>query len=274
MRNCDIMKITFTPPQIMGILNLTDDSFYDGGKHFRTAKAVEHALWMITEDVDIIDIGAESTRPGSKKIKPEEEIKRLVPVIKELKDQDDITISIDTYKAAVAKAAIEAGADIINDIYALRYEPEMVKVLKANPQVKLVLMHMQGTPATMQDNPQYNDVVAEIMAFFTERIAFCEQNGIAKERLILDPGIGFGKTAEHNITIIKELHQFTTFGLPVLLGASRKSFISSIYDSTPDERLIGTLACTVAAGLKGVDIVRVHDVLEHRQMIETLMRVI
>jgi len=264
------MKHALTPPQIMGILNLTQDSFYDGGKH---SLPIEHGLKLISQGADIIDIGAESTRPGSQRIDPTEEIKRILPVLKELK-KTNITISVDTYKAEVAKVTIEAGADIINDIYALRFQPEMAKILKSNPHVKVVLMHMQGEPATMQENPQYFDVISQIMAFFSERIAFCEQNGIAKERLILDPGIGFGKTAEHNIEIIKELQEFTAFDLPVLLGASRKSFINSIYPSSPDERLTGSLACTVAAYLKGIDIIRVHDVLEHRQMIETLMRVI
>jgi len=263
------MKISFPPPKIMGILNLTDDSFYDGGKHHLP---IEHGLQLISQGADIIDIGAESTRPGSQRIDPTEEIKRILPVLKELK-KANITISVDTYKAEVAQATIEAGADIINDIYALRYEPEMVAVLKANQRVKVVLMHMQGEPATMQDNPQYFDVISQIMAFFSERIAYCEQNGIAKERLILDPGIGFGKTAEHNIEIIRQLQEFTTFGIPVLLGASRKSFINSIYASSPDERLMGSLACTVVALLKNVDIIRVHDVQEHTQMLATLTRI-
>jgi len=267
------MSITFHPPKIMGILNITDDSFYDGGRFIGFEFAVEHALQMIADGVDVIDIGGESTRPGSRHITPDEEINRVIPVLQEVKKRSNILTSIDTYKPEVTRKAIECGVDIINDIYALRYDTQMVSILREAHQVKLVLMHMQGEPANMQENPHYSDVIEEILSFFMERIGFCQQNGIHPDRLILDPGIGFGKTVEDNIKILQNIEKFHSFGLPLLIGASRKSFLGGIYDSTPQQRLSGTLAVTALCGANSVSYVRVHDVKEHRQFINTLNRI-
>ena len=263
-------EVVFRKSKVMGILNVTEDSFSDGSKHDSTECAVRHALEMVEKGADIIDIGAESTRPGAKPIEPKTEIAKLVPVIKELRKVSNITISVDTYKSETARRALEAGADIINDIYALRYDGAMIDVLKDYPHAKIVLMHMKGTPADMQINPQYKNVLVEVIDFLKERIDYCVDNAVTEDRIIVDPGIGFGKTFEHNVAILRNIDKFSVFNVPVLLGASRKSFINSIYQSEPQERLIGSLATTVAAGLKNVDIVRVHDVKEHKEMIESM----
>ena len=295
------MTYNFTRPLIMGILNITKDSFSDGSKYLNTDDAVQWALKMIEEGADIIDIGGESTRPGAEVINEEVEIERVMGVFKKLKircQESQIPlplISIDTYKSKVARTALEAGADIINDVYALRYDDTMASVLQDFPESKIVLMHMQGTPATMQMNPFYEDVVSEITDFFEERINYCLNRGISKDRIILDPGIGFGKTFEHNITILKNMEKFHVFGLPVLLGASRKRFIGQMYsignaflrsvdsqnqlyasedteriNALPTDRLIGSLASTMLAYLKKIDIIRVHDVKEHRELLDSL----
>ena len=286
-------------PLIMGILNITSDSFSDGDKYYCTEDAVKHAMDMINNGADIIDIGAESTRPGAKPVDSATEISKLLPVLKELKslmnEHDSTTpcplcsstetsplpspkgegvsrklISIDTYKSQTAKAVLDIGIDIINDIYALQYDKEMVHVLRDYPQTKVVLVHKVGTPENMQDNPQYEDIIFEITDFFKERIDFCLANGISANRLIIDPGIGFGKTFEHNIEILKSLDEFKALGIPILLGASRKSFINQIYPSKPQDRLVGSLATTVVAFMKNIDIIRVHDVKEHNEMIKSL----
>ncbi len=254
---------------IMGILNITPDSFYDGGRYFRdTSFAVERAVEMESQGASIIDIGAESSRPGSAEIDEEEEIKRLIPVLKELKKRLRCLISCDTSRSKVARIAIEEGADIINDIYALRRDEEIVRVV-AEKKCALVLMHMKGTPETMQVNPFYEDVVGEICQFFQERIKFAIDNGIERNRLIIDPGIGFGKRIVDNLEILKRLREFTCFGLPVLIGISRKSFIGKISGDIPaDERLPGTIASCVYAYTAGAKIFRVHDVKEIKQAIE------
>jgi dihydropteroate synthase len=254
----------------MGILNVTTDSFYDGNRHFDIDNALMRAYQMIEHGADIIDVGGESSRPGSLPMDEETETARVLPIVSELKKNSDILISVDTYKPAVAKAVIEAGADIINDIYALSFG-DMVKILGEHEGTQVILMHMQGTPADMQLAPKYRkDIVTEITDFFYDKIALCTKNGIKEECIILDPGIGFGKTAQHNITILQNMKSFDKFGLPIMIGASRKSFINEIYKSTPEQRLMGSLATTVKACLSGVDIIRVHDVLEHKQMIESL----
>ena len=257
-------------PQIMGILNITEDSFSDGNKFYNHEKALHHAYNMISEGVDIIDIGGESTRPGAEIISTEDEVSRVVPVINSLRNNSNITISVDTYKSEVAEKAVMAGAQVINDIYALRYDNKMINVLKEFSDVKIILMHMQGTPKNMQINPQYNEIISDISDFFKERIDFCLKNSISSNRIILDPGIGFGKSFEHNIAIIKNIEKFKKIGLPVLLGASRKSFINSIYESSAENRLIGTLASSVIAYFKSIDIVRVHDVKEHNELFNSL----
>ncbi len=253
--------IALDRPLVMGIVNVTPDSFSDGGQFLQADHAVGHALKMIEEGADLIDIGGESSRPGADSVPIEDELQRVVPVVEQLRSQTDIPISVDTYKAEVADASLKAGADIINDISALRMDPEMVRVL-AQSGAPVILMHMLGTPATMQQSPHYSDCVEEVSAFFVQRIAFAVQHGIARERIIVDPGIGFGKRLEDNLDLLGALHRFTQFGLPLLVGASRKSFISRVTgaQSSPTERLGGSIAAAVVARQRGANILRVHDV--------------
>jgi dihydropteroate synthase len=244
---------------IMGVLNVTPDSFSDGGHFFSGEKAVEQALAMEADGADIIDIGGESTRPYAEKVGLEQELERVVPVIEELGKVFKIPVSIDTYKAKVAESAVKAGAAIINDISALRFDPEMVTVVKDSG-VPVIIMHMKGTPGDMQDNPVYENLMGEIKAFFKETISKAETNGISRDMLILDPGIGFGKSFDHNLQIIRDLKELEDLGLPILLGSSRKAFIGNLLDKSPEERDTGTMA-TVAAGImNGAHIVRVHNV--------------
>ncbi len=244
---------------IMGVLNVTPDSFSDGGRYFSREQAIKQALELVADGADIIDIGGESTRPYAEKVTLTQEIERVIPLIEELSRIINVPISIDTYKAKVAEAAVKAGASIINDISALRFDPEMVSVVKASG-IPLIIMHMKGTPGNMQDNPVYNDLMGEIISFFHDAIEGAVKNGIPKDMIILDPGIGFGKSFDHNLMIIRNLKKLEDIGLPVLLGSSRKAFIGKILGKTPEERDTGTMA-TVAAGiLNGAHIVRVHNV--------------
>ena len=246
---------------LMGILNVTPDSFSDGGEFLDTDKAVAHGMQMAGDGAAIIDIGAESTRPGSAAVSADEQIKRAVPVIEELAKQLSIPISIDTYDVDVARAALAAGASIINDITALADE-RMAK-LAAEEQVPVVLMHMQGTPATMQAQPQYDDVVAEVLEFLLDRASKAEQLGVTKEMVFIDPGIGFGKTVEHNLLLLKHIDRFVASGYRVLVGTSRKSFIGKITGKEdPADRLFGTAATVALSAAAGVSISRVHDVAE------------
>jgi dihydropteroate synthase len=245
---------------IMGILNVTPDSFSDGGKFQALETAVEHGLQMVAEGADIIDIGGESTRPGANPVQAVEEIARTVPVIKKLREKTGVLISVDTRKVEVARAALAAGADIINDISALA-DPSMAAVA-AETGAGLVLMHMQGTPETMQNNPRYDDVVSNVWNFLEERMNFAVARGVAPEQIVLDPGIGFGKTDEHNLALLKGIPQLAAAGRPVLVGASRKSFIGRITGGEPDNRLAGSLAIAGFAVLRGAHILRVHDVKE------------
>ncbi len=244
---------------IMGILNVTPDSFSDGNLFYEKDKAVSHVLTMIEDGADIIDIGGESTRPFSEPVSLEEELKRVVPVIEEISKKVDIPISIDTYKAEVAKRAIKAGASIINDISALRFDPEMVKVVADND-VYVVLMHMKGTPQDMQVDPYYDNVVLEIFEFFKERVDFAISSGIERDKVIIDPGIGFGKRLEDNLALINNLDKFKELNLPILLGTSRKSFIGRILDREVGERDIGTAATLSVGIMRGANILRVHNV--------------
>ena len=247
---------------IMGILNITPDSFSDGGRHFDPARAVDHALLMVDEGADIIDIGGESTRPGSDPVALDEEIRRTVPVIEAIAKRVSVPISIDTYKAAVAKQALDAGAGIVNDISSLRFDPEMPKIV-AEYKVPVVLMHIKGTPKNMQTNPSYAALIPEITDYFRESIRLAVQAGISEEMLILDPGIGFGKTFEHNLQILNRLSGFRVLGKPLLVGPSRKAFIGKILNGAPpSERIEGTAAAVTASILHGAHIVRVHDVKE------------
>jgi dihydropteroate synthase len=252
----------------MGILNVTRDSFSDGNKYHDFDKAFERTLQMIEEGADIIDIGGESTRPYAKPIPEKEELKQVIPLVKAVRQHSSITISVDTRKAEVAKQAIDNGADIINDISALQYDPLMLKVIQDNPQTAIVLMHMKGQPEHMQDNPFYSDVLNELDIFFEQRLKYCLSNGIEQHRILIDPGIGFGKNLSHNLSILANLRQFLRFQVPVLLGASRKRFIAEIDESDTENRIGGTLAAAQAAMDGGVAVLRVHDVKEHVQFIK------
>ncbi len=256
-------------PLIMGILNVTPDSFSDGGEFFDPDVAVEQAARMTAEGADLIDIGAESSRPGSQPVPDDEQIRRLVPVIERIRASETrIPISVDTRRAAVADAAIDAGADLVNDISALRDDPALARLV-ARRGVGVVLMHMQGTPTTMQDRPAYDDVVAEILAFLSERIEAAAEVGIDPRRIIIDPGIGFGKKSVHNMTLLRRLDAFRPLGRPILVGPSRKMFIGGVTaKASPTDRLMGTAATVAAAVLAGANIVRVHDVAEMRQVVE------
>jgi dihydropteroate synthase len=247
---------------VMGIVNVTPDSFYDGGKRFDTGRAADDAIEMIDLGAEILDIGGESTRPGAQPVSLEEEIRRVLPVIRELRKRCSVPISIDTYKGAVARVALDEGADIVNDISALRFDPAMA-ALVAHEGVPLILMHMQGVPRTMQREPHYEDVVREVRDFLAERVCAAKQAGIAPEKIIIDPGIGFGKTLAHNLALLKNLQSFNSLGQPLLIGVSRKAFIGKILSAAgPEERLEGSLAAAVAAALSGANILRVHDVSE------------
>ncbi len=244
---------------VMGVLNVTPDSFSDGGRFYDPVKAIQHGLKLAKDGADIIDVGGESTRPGSEPISAQEEIKRVIPVIEALASEIQVPISIDTYKSEVAARALKAGATILNDISALRFDPQMVKLV-AEQNVPVILMHMLGTPKDMQLDPRYEDVVGEILDFLNQRIQWAMSHGVAAEQIIVDPGIGFGKTLEHNLTILKNLSKFGSLGRPILIGTSRKSFIGKILGADVDQREDGT-AATVALGIcNGANIVRVHDV--------------
>ena len=247
---------------IMGVLNVTPDSFSDGGRYFNPADAVAHALQMENDGAGILDIGGESTRPGATAVNPEEELRRILPVVRAVREQTQCLISIDTMKAAVAAAAMDAGADIINDISGLRADPDMAAVA-AHTGAGVVLMHMQGTPQTMQHQPAYEDVIREIQDSLRRSMEIAVAAGVAPAAIALDPGIGFGKTLEHNLAILRNLDAFSLDSRPVLLGVSRKSFISRITGS-PDRKW-PTLALTSYARGKGVRILRVHDVKENVQ---------
>ncbi|MBI5663818.1 MAG: dihydropteroate synthase [Nitrospirae bacterium] len=247
---------------IMGILNVTPDSFSDGGLFFNSESAVKQALRMQEEGADIIDIGGESTRPGAEKITVKEEIRRIVPVIEALAKEARVPISVDTYKSTVAEAALKAGASIINDISGLRFDPKMAKVASRH-KVPVVIMHIKGTPKNMQQNPVYNSLVPEIIDYLHECIEIAGDAGIPDDMIVIDPGIGFGKTVGHNLEIIRRLKEFEGFAKPILLGPSRKSFIGKILGGLPvTERLEGTSAAAAIGIFNGANIIRAHDVKE------------
>jgi dihydropteroate synthase len=272
MADADILKwpggkLDFSAGCIaMGVLNVTPDSFSDGGRFFDTEKAVGHGLYMANAGAAIIDVGAESSRPGSKPVSGTEQIKRAIPVISQLAAKIDIPISIDTTDAAVAAAALDAGAGMINDITALA--DDKMAELAAEKQVPMVLMHMQGGPATMQIEPKYDDVEAEVSDFLAARAKRAERFGIAPEMIFIDPGIGFGKTAEHNLELLRNIDKFVASGYRVLVGVSRKRFIGELTGKKrPSDRIFGTAAAVALAVAAGVSVVRVHDVAE---MVEVL----
>ena len=253
---------------IMGILNITPDSFFDGGRYLDIEKAYECAQKLVNEGADIIDIGGESSRPGSKGISITEELDRILPVLNKLKGKVAIPISVDTTKAVVAKEALKAGANIINDISALN-DPEMIEVILDN-NIPVIIMHMKGTPRNMQVNPYYFDVIKEIKGFFKDKIEWMTKKGIHANNIIIDPGIGFGKRLEDNLDILNNMAKFKEFNLPILIGPSRKSFIGTILDEEPKNRLSGTLASVAIATANGVDIIRVHDVREAKQVVKVV----
>ena len=249
---------------IMGILNMTPDSFSDGGQFKSHDKAIDHALKMVEEGANIIDIGGESTRPGAEAVQLEEELSRTIPIIEAVRLKSDCLISIDTYKSKVAKAALDAGADMVNDISGLTFDHNMASLV-AERNVPVIIMHIKGKPGDMQKNPNYDNLIKEIKAFFEVQIAIAKKAGIDSGNIILDPGIGFGKRLEDNFEIIRELGQISTMGYPVLLGPSRKSFIGFTLDLPIEERIEGTLASITAGVINGARIVRVHDIRATRR---------
>lgn len=247
---------------VMGILNVTPDSFSDGGLHFDGQTAVEHGIQMVKDGADILDVGGESTRPGSAPVSLEEELKRTIPVIEALSRSTAVPISIDTYKAEVARRALEAGASMVNDISGLRFDPDMPKTV-AGHRIPVVMMHIKGRPRDMQQNPRYEALIPEIMDYFRISIRLARKFGIPDSMMIIDPGIGFGKTFDHNLEILNNLEQFTLLEKPLLVGPSRKAFIGKILGNAPTtERLEGTSAAVAVSIMKGANIIRVHDVKE------------
>ena len=243
----------------MGVVNVTPDSFSDGGDHAAPDAAITHGQQLFAEGADILDIGGESTRPGATPVSAKEELARVIPVIEGLSGAG-VPISIDTRNAVVMQTALKAGAAIVNDVSALQHDPKSLNVV-AEAGCPVVLMHAQGDPQTMQDAPRYDDVVTEVRVFFEARLASCAEAGITQDRIILDPGIGFGKTLEHNLELLKNLRQFNDLGCPILLGVSRKRFIDAIAEvPSPKDRLPGSLAAGLAGLAQGVHILRVHDV--------------
>ncbi|OPZ79585.1 MAG: Dihydropteroate synthase [Actinobacteria bacterium ADurb.Bin444] len=257
-------------PMVMGVLNVTPDSFSDGGDYFDADAAIARAWEMVEEGADLIDVGAESTRPWSEGVGVEEELSRLLPVLRALGGELPVPISVDTSKAAVASAALDAGARIINDITALRADPEMVAVVR-DAGCPVILAHMKGTPGTMQEHPEYDNVVEEVYAFLAERLNWAVDQGVAEANLLVDPGIGFGKSTEHNLALLRQLRGLRCLGRPVVLGASRKAFLGRLLGiEEPKERSVGTLVTTALAALEAVDIVRVHNVRDNVQAVRVV----
>jgi dihydropteroate synthase len=248
---------------VMGVVNVTPDSFYDGGRYALCDAAIAHARRLVFEGADIVDVGGESTRPGSAPVAAEIERERVVPVLAALRAETDVPLSVDTTKAEVAAAALDAGADLVNDVSAGRFDAGMLPLVAARG-AAVVLMHMQGVPATMQQAPHYDDVVAEVAAFLGERRAAARAAGIASDRILLDPGIGFGKTLAHNLALIAGLERLAALGSPVVVGASRKGFLGALAGGDPSERLEASLAAAVLAAAGGARVVRVHDVAATR----------
>ncbi len=246
-------------PAIMGVVNVTPDSFSDGGRFLAADAALEQALTLVREGASIVDIGGESTRPGSEVVPEDEELRRVLPVVEALAGSVGVPISVDTMKAGVARRALAAGAAIINDVSALRFDDAMVEVVVESG-CPVCLMHMKGQPKSMQDDPRYDDVVDEVLRFLEERLAFALAQGVHEDQIMVDPGIGFGKTVAHNLALLDGLERFGALGRPVLLGASRKRFLGAILGNEPTGRTIGTVATTVIGYLAGAHIFRVHDV--------------
>ncbi len=269
---CGKYSLDLSRPLVMGIVNVTPDSFSDGGRYASTRLAVEHALQMVEEGADMLDIGGESTRPGAEPVPLDEELRRVIPVIEALAAQTDIPLSIDTYKAQVMAESIAAGASLVNDVSALQGPGAMEVVAASNAGV--CLMHMSGTPQTMQNDPQYVDAVKEIKEFLLDRADRCLQAGITQDRIMLDPGFGFGKRSIHNVALLRELEQFCASGYPVLVGISRKSILGQITGNSVADRLPASLAAAVIAAMKGAAVVRVHDVRVTREALAVVSAVV
>jgi dihydropteroate synthase len=259
------------PPLVMGIVNVTPDSFSDGGQFLDLQRAVEHGVELVRYGADLLDVGGESTRPGSTGVAVEEELARVVPVVRGLVERVSVPISVDTSKAAVAEAALAAGAHVVNDVTALRGDPDLAEVVRRH-RAGLVLMHMQGTPATMQIDPRYDDVTAEVAGFLEARLQHAVDLGIARSQVVLDPGVGFGKTLEHNLKLLAELGKLRRLGRPVLLGVSRKGFLGKLLDRDVGQRLAGSLTCVChALALRSAQLFRVHDVAPTRDAVRLWM---
>lgn len=269
--DCAGKSLDLSAPRIMGIVNVTPDSFSDGGKFFSRDAALRQAVKLVEDGADILDIGGESTRPGSTPVAVQEEIDRVAPVIEAISSELDVPISIDTMKAEVMRAAAAVGAGLINDVNALRGEGALQAA--AELKVPVCLMHMQGTPQTMQTEPDYQDVVSEVESFLLERVAVCEQAGIPAERIMLDPGFGFGKRARHNLRLMKHLSRLTALRYPVLVGVSRKSIIGDMLKVDVKERLAGSLALASIAVWQGAKLIRTHDVRETAQAVKLTQHV-
>ncbi len=246
-------------PLVMGIVNVTPDSFSDGGNFLAGEAAVEHALKLVEDGADILDIGGESTRPGAEPVSQHEELRRVIGIISELRGRTDRLISIDTTKAQVARQALAAGADIVNDISGLQFEPDIIDVCSESG-CGVICMHIRGTPQTMQDDPIYEDVVSDVCTFLSDRLLHLESRGISRERIVTDPGIGFGKTAQHNVELLSNIARLRALGRPVLIGHSRKRFLAKVLGRPVEERLAGTMGVAIAAAAQSADIIRVHDV--------------
>ena len=256
--NCAGKILSFDVARVMGIVNVTPDSFSDGGQHGTNDAAIAHALRLVEEGADLLDIGGESTRPGAQEISEAEELRRIIPVIEALARQINIPIAVDTSKPGVMRAAIQAGASIINDVFALRRDDALD--VAAELKVPVILMHMQGEPGSMQAAPHYSDTVAEVHSFLTQRIFACEMAGISKKNIVIDPGFGFGKSLEHNLALLAQLQRFVELGVPVLAGLSRKAMIGSLTGRELNDRVYGSVAAALIAAQNGAKIIRVHDV--------------
>jgi len=265
---CGQFEIDLSKPAVMGILNVTPDSFSDGGDYFSIQQAVQHALIMQSEGAAIIDVGGESTRPGAKSVNVQQELDRVIPVIEKITSKLDIPVSIDTSKPEVMREAVIAGASMINDVMALQQPNALETVASLDDAIAVCLMHMQGSPRTMQENPEYEDVVSEVIEFLQERVTASRIAGISEKQIVIDPGFGFGKTLQHNIELLAQLERFSKLDSPVLVGISRKSMIGALLGNLPTEqRMTGSVAAAVMAYERGAQIIRVHDV---RQTVEAL----
>lgn len=267
--------LEFDEPVVMGVLNVTPDSFSDGGDFFKNGAAIKQAEQMVNAGAAIIDVGGESTRPGARRVSADEEIDRVLPVVEKIKDELDVLVSIDTYKTRVARVAVqEAGADIVNDISALTFCEDMAETV-AHMNVPVIIMHIKGTPENMQKNPSYTDVIGELKQYFHNRIDYAYSKGVKPEKIIIDPGIGFGKRVEDNIRIIKHLREFREFDLPILMGVSRKSFLGNISgEEDPKAREVETVTADLISILNGANIIRVHDVKSAVKSIKVLKKLV